>query len=143
MRLTVSVAEGHPTRERCRAGLWFTRLPVEVEVTEEQAEAILADQYLDVEADMREPGELVADGEEHSADLTDSGSEPLPQNDGAESAGEDDGRDESPAAPEQAPEQTAPSTAAPQTCAGTTRAGNPCKSRPVEGSKYCAAHKPE
>jgi len=29
------------------------------------------------------------------------------------------------------------------TCAATTKAGNPCRGRPVAGSRYCAFHDPQ
>jgi hypothetical protein len=55
MKMKVSVTRDHPTGSRYRAGLAFGRIPSEVDVTKAQAAAILADPYLNVEADTREP----------------------------------------------------------------------------------------
>ena len=48
MKLTVSVSRKHPQGEHRRAGYAFSRLPRIVNVTAEEAEAILGDEYLDV-----------------------------------------------------------------------------------------------
>jgi outer membrane biosynthesis protein TonB len=50
MKMKVSVTRDHPTGSRYRAGLAFGRKVSIVDVTEEQAAAILADPYLASEA---------------------------------------------------------------------------------------------